>query len=648
MLTSHIDAARYRVLAIAGLLGGATLAALYLASYFFLMKLHNPLLPPVAATPFTVLDYWQQYGDDAYTRRWLWICLAAGCVPALAVLVVLLRPVARSLHGDARFATRREVARAGMFADQGLILGRWGSRFIMLGKQMAALCAAPPRSGKGAGLVQPNALSFTGSFVVLDVRRECWRITAGWRATFSCTYLFDPLAEDGRTAQWNPLSYVRDDPALRINDLQKLGNQLSPDPAVGDPFWPASCRDLLTGLGLYVLETPGLPNTLGEVLRQIMHGAADSVSAHWSGVIERRDRSDMPLSHTCKALLYDFISLSPQTQSSVRKTFTAKLQLWANPLIDAATSGDSFDLRELRRKQISIYVGVNPGDLDRMSLLLNLFFTQLLDANMDQMPEENPELKYELLPMMDEFTALGRMPIFASAISSMGGYGIRAFIIIQAFAQLRATYGADLAETIATCCGGLVVFAPREQKYAEDISKMLGNTTVKNSSRSRQLMSGKLGNVSTSAAMRPLMNPHEVKQIGKDNQIVFVEGALPILCKKIWYWKLWVFRRRANLPLPPVTPIVLHMPGPHPGAANAVTEVPNGPRTIDPKTAAKKAKPPRRIVPADIPKLAKLSLTDYAVDFSKVAVTKGEPVSDDDLKKAFGSFIATIEAAQEP
>ena len=85
-------------------------------------------------------------------------------------------------------------------------------------------------------------------------------------------------------------------------------------------------------------------------------------------------------------MLFDFIALSPQTQSSVRKTFTAKLQLWSDPLIDAATSADSFNFYDLRRKRLSIYLGVNPGDLDRLSLLMNLFFTQLLNGRIRMTP----------------------------------------------------------------------------------------------------------------------------------------------------------------------------------------------------------------------------------------------------------------------
>ncbi|MCS0585418.1 type IV secretory system conjugative DNA transfer family protein [Massilia pinisoli] len=649
MLMTPADSERHHTLVVAGMLAGGVVLAFYLASYLFLVKLHSPLLPPYAATPFTVLAYWQQYGDDPYTRRWLVICLVGGWCAAIATLVCLMRPAKRSLHGDARFATRREVAAAGLFDDDGLVLGRWGGLFgmggklITLGQQRGAFCAAGPRTGKGAGLVQPNALSWRGSFVINDTRKECYRITAGWRSLFSKVFLFDPLAPDGCTAQWNPISrfYVPDEPALRINALQKIANMLSPDPASGDPFWPASCRDLFLGLALYVIETPVLPRTLGEMLRQIMYGEAEGIGEHWRGVIARRDGSDNPLSPTCKRMLYDFIHLSPQTQSSIRKTFTAKLQLWANPLVDAATSTDSFNLCDLRRERISIYFGVNPGDLGRLGLLLNLFFTQLYDCNMDKMPEDDPTLKHEVAVIKDEFTAMGRMPIVLDSIGLMGGYGLRAFIIVQAVSQLRQVYGADGAETIMSCCGASVIFAPREQKYAEDISRMLGPYTAEVVSRSRQrfTFSSKAGGGSSTVSQvaRPLMNPQEVKQMGKNHEIIAVEGMLPILCKKIWFWKLGLFAARANLPVPAIRPISVELTS-APVACESTTSI---------VELSAGAAPTRSVTPGDFGKLGNLNLTAYAVDFSKVELPKGEPITDDDLKKAFGSFMKAVESSQE-
>ncbi|MEX5744554.1 type IV secretory system conjugative DNA transfer family protein [Massilia sp. X63] len=633
MLITPIDSPRYKALAFSGLLLGGVLVALYLASYLFLIKLSSPLLPPTAATPMTVVRYWQHYGTDPYTRHWLVGCLIAGAVPVSAGVFSLVRPINRSLHGDARFATLREVANAGLFGELGIILGRWGRRYLVLGRQLAAIIIAPPRSGKGAGLVQPNALSWRGSLIVNDVRRECYRITAGYRRLFSRVYLFDPLSPKGLTAQWNPIStyYVPDDPPLRVSALQKLANQLSPDPASGDPFWPASCRDLFLGLGLYVIETRSLPRTMGEMVRQIMHDADDSVSDHWRKIISERDKAGNPLSSTCKRMLYDFIALSPQTQSSVRKTFTAKLQLWTNPLIDAATSGDSFNFYDLRRKRLSIYLGVNPGDLTRLSLLMNLFFTQLLDANMDTMPEDDPTIKHELLPIMDEFAALGRMPIIENSIQLMGGYGIRPLLIAHSVPQLRAVYGPDQTKNIIACCGARVVYAPNDSEYATKISRELGTFTAENTSHSRPARSMQAGSVTKSKVARALLNPQEVKLMGINNEIVFIEHCPPIFCRKIWYWQRPVFLRRANRPLPETIPIEITMP-------------PSPPPFKEKEEVADKSRAPRDITPQDVTRVSNLKLTDFAADFSNVHLPKGKQLTSEDLQRTFDSFMTAVEA----
>ena len=83
--------------------------------------------------------------------------------------------------------------------------------------------------------------------------------------------------------------------------------------------------------------------------------------------------------------------------NSVRKTVTARLGLWLNPRIDAATSTNDFDLRSLRQRPMSIYLGVTPDNLDRMAPLLNLFFQQVVDLNTRELPEQNPKLNRKVL-----------------------------------------------------------------------------------------------------------------------------------------------------------------------------------------------------------------------------------------------------------
>jgi type IV secretion system protein VirD4 len=339
---------------IAVLVLGGIVAAQYLAGYVFLWTLG---FKPREATPWTTVRYAHAYWDWAPVRnRLLWAWGAGlGGVGLLWGLVLLPRP--RPLHGAARFASTGEIRRAGLLGDAGIILGRIGGRCLMLPGQQGVALAAPPRAGKGTGVVVPNLLNWPDSVICIDIKRENWTLTAGFRqkAGQQC-FLFDPFAEDGATARWNPFYYVSGDSTRRVNGLQRIAEMLYPDPPNVDPFWTASARSLFMGIALYLFETPSMPKTIGEVLRQGMASDDEGFGAHWKRVVEGRNSGKYPLSPQCVRSLYDVIDLAPVTASSIRKTFTSRLDLWLNPILDAATSGNDFDLRELRRQPMSIYV----------------------------------------------------------------------------------------------------------------------------------------------------------------------------------------------------------------------------------------------------------------------------------------------------
>jgi len=61
------------------------------------------------------------------------MALAGGQGLAFGVVGFAMLPRRRPLHGDARFATRREIARAGLLGEHGIILGRLGNRYLVLG-----------------------------------------------------------------------------------------------------------------------------------------------------------------------------------------------------------------------------------------------------------------------------------------------------------------------------------------------------------------------------------------------------------------------------------------------------------------------------------------------------------------------------------
>jgi type IV secretion system protein VirD4 len=603
----------------------------YLAGAVFLWSIHEV---PRAASPLTVARYTYYYGNQAAVRARLVLSSAAGLAGVLIAALITFLPRRRALHGDARFATRREIARAGLLGHEGIILGRIGKRCLMLAGQQGVVLAAPPRAGKGTGVVVPNALNWPGSLVCIDIKRENWNLTAGFRAASGqACFLFDPFAEDGRTARWNPFFYVSADPIRRVNDLQRIAEMLYPDPPNVDPFWTASARSLFLGIALYLFETPSLPATIGEVLRQGMASDDEGFGQHWKRVVEGRGRGRFPLSSQCIRALYDVIDLAPVTASSIRKTFTSRLDLWLNPILDAATSDNDFDLRELRSKPLSIYVGVNPDDLHRLRPVLNLFFQQAIGLQTRELPERNPKLKYQVMMLLDEFAALGRIPIIAEAISYLPGYNVRVVLVIQTPAQLREIYGAHAAETMMKSLAARIVFAAKDFADAREISDELGFSTVKVKTLSKPLFdlsdtrARKSRSQNVSEQRRSLLLPQEVKELDQEHAIIFYEGLRPIRCRKVRYFE--DARFRARLKPPPEIPVRVIASSPAPSHMPTPAAEPADPGT-------------REATIEDIERIEELKLEDFAADFSQVKLPDAERLTDKDLSTAVESFLSSL------
>jgi type IV secretion system protein VirD4 len=447
-----------------------------------------------------------------------------------------------------------------------IVVGRWRGRYLRFAGQQFVLLAAPTRSGKGVGIVIPNLLSYPDSVVVLDIKQENYAITAGFRrACGQSVFLFNPFAEDFKTHRYNPLSAITDG-VFRVGDILAIGYALYP--AGGhDDFWKDQARNLFLGIVLLLCEwrdargvsrngesvpdaqdrpgTPDYPVTMGEVLRQ-SSGNGTPIKAYLQ---EQLPLYRSILSGTCIDALNRFLANDDKVLASILATFNAPLTVWANPIVDAATSTNDFDLRDVRKKRMTVYIGITPDHLAEAALLVNLVFSQLVNLNTKQLPEENPELCYQCLLLMDEFTAIGKVAIIAKAVSYMAGYNLRLLPIIQSVAQLESVYGRADTRTFVTNHAMQILYAPREQRDANEYSEMLGYFTEKARSTSRPnnwFGKGSGPSESISDQRRALLLPQELKELGENREIILLENTKPITgasqCLLIVCCRLLLFR----------------------------------------------------------------------------------------------------------
>jgi type IV secretion system protein VirD4 len=536
-------------------------AAVYLAGVLFLVM--NKANPKQAQ--FTsIVHYWDLYAKDAQLRKKLQLAIGISGIGLLillpAGLVAAARP-RRALHGDARFASPAEVDRAGLTGGDGqpgILIGRHRGKYLSLPGQLSVMLSAPTRSGKGVSVVIPNLLNWPDSVVVLDIKGENYDITAGYRAAHGqAVYAFSPFDEDACSHHWNPLTAVRGSALHRVGDLLTIGQVFFPNDGGGtssEAFFNDQARNLFLGLGLVLLETPSLPRTIGEMLRQ-SSGKGRSLKDHLSGLITQRREEGNPLSDECADALQRLLSNSENTLSSVVATFNAPLTIFADAIVDAATSADDFKLEDVRRRRISVYVRIPPNRLANARPLLNLFFSQLVSLNTQALPEQDPTLKVQCLLVNDEFTAMGRVGVITNAAAFLAGYNLRLLTVVQAMSQLDAVYGDKEARTFATNHGLQILYAPREQRDADEYSAMLGHFTERATSRGRSRSFSGHGHSTVSRneseQRRALLLPQEFKELGSERLVVIFENCKPILGEKVRYYRDKAFTSRL-LPAPTV------------------------------------------------------------------------------------------------
>jgi type IV secretion system protein VirD4 len=423
-----------------------------------------------------------------------------------------------------------------------ILIGRTGGNIHRLpGTEHVALHART-RSGKTSSFCVPNLFEWPGSAIVLDIKGEIFQATAGHRARNlgQEIYVFDPTARDGRSHCWNAFDAVDRTSIDRFDQIQRQTYMMFPEgtgSSNSERFWEPAGRAAMIAACNLIAETPGESFTLSHILHLFSRGDYHEVLRK---KIKDRRTYGPPYSRLTVEGISDFLSGHPDMVQSIRKTVTTRLQPWQNPRTAAATNRSDFDLRDFRRRPMTLYVRVAPGNIPRMRPLLRLLFEQFVNLNTDTTPNEDPSLKVPVLLLLDEFARLGRMETLAESLQFLAGYGIRVCVVVQNKAQIKNLYGAQLAIDIFDNVGCEIIFGTGDIELAQELEKRLGDDTVlydaANQPRFFPAMKLSRQTVTRSPHRRPLLLDQEILRLPRDRQIILRPGMMPMLTERIcWY-----------------------------------------------------------------------------------------------------------------
>ena len=336
-----------------------------------------------------------------------------------------------------------EARAAGLLQGRGCVLGELGGRLLMTADLRPTLVTGGTRSGKGRGHVAPSLLSWTASALVHDPKSELWRITAGWRTTFSHTLRFAP--RQAGSARWNPLAEIQPGPG-ELAQVQRLTAILADPGGVRDDeaIWDKSASEIVEAVILHVLYTA---DDADKTLLKVRDLLAD-LDAAADLMLRTRHRpgpAGEPETHPfIRTAVTGYAAMHDRFRTSVQGTARAYLKWLAGEDIDRALSASDFTLADLMcaAAPVSLYVQVAPADAVALRPLVRLLFyaaAQSLTAD-ETTADDGRSKQHALLMVMDEFPMLGRLPFFEKSLRLMSGYRIKALLVAQSLNDIVETF----------------------------------------------------------------------------------------------------------------------------------------------------------------------------------------------------------------
>ena len=495
------------------------------------------------ASPFILLTGFPGF-RVAVTDPWRTAYLVVlGAAAAFALIALVFSFTHRlTTYGQSHFQTKREIRKNGLLQPMGsgVVFAKFGAPAEENATYISGshdkfphvLMTAPTRSGKGVSYVMPNVLLFPGTNLVMDPKGEVFEATARHRVSEGDkVFRFAPFDFQNISHRYNPLERI-----ARMQDTDQQFTELSmvatyflipkSEKGVSSDFI-IGAHQLFVAAGMLAFErrTP----TIGAITR-ILFGNPDRSEAY--------ARFARETSHEQTGRIFlEFAGYSGNTMTAYASVLNgAGLGLWLNPRIDKVTSANDFSWEDIRREPHSIYIVAIPDHIPTLAPLLRLMFGEMIATMRSRIPNLAVE-PWPVQVVLDEFDALGYMPIVVQSLKQLAGHNVRVSIITQSLPGLDTVYNENERLSIEAACGMKLYLTPNESKTAKELSESLGKTTKLALGDSYAQSGGGFlkRSISRRNEERPLKSPDDLRQLDPNKIILLPERQHPIMADKIIY-----------------------------------------------------------------------------------------------------------------
>ena len=335
-------------------------------------------------------------------------------------------------------------------------------------------------SGKSQTIVEPMVellIKKGESMIITDPKGELYRAASDYMRERGYNVIVLNFRDPQAGNAWNPLTlpyqYYRDgnhDKATELLDDVALNILYDPNNK-GEPFWEKSAADYFSGLTLGLFEdareeeinlnSVNIMSTVGED----KFAASNYIKEYFSMKGE---------SSNAYVFASNTINSPVDTKGGILSVFRQKIRIFASrENLSEMLSYSDFDMREIGKKKTAVFIVIQ-DEKTTLHGLATIFIKQCYETLIDVAQANGGKLPFRTNFILDEFANMPPLKDVTTMVTAARSRAIRFTFIIQNFAQLKAVYGNENAETIKGNCGNLVYLISTELAALEEISKMCG------------------------------------------------------------------------------------------------------------------------------------------------------------------------------
>lgn len=302
--------------------------------------------------------------------------------------------------------------------------------------QEGVLFLGPTGSGKSTSVAVPALLNknLKGSIVCCDPKLELYELSAHFQQTV-CNrnvILFAPL-QPGISAKYNLLENCKDNTeimqlasSLLFNG--SLATELATGKKAGGIEWIDMATPLLTAALLYCKNLKSPENTITAAYKLILKKSNEEIELLFStGDEDVKDQYD----------IFKSVEGSKNAMGSIKITLATNMKLFIDNNIIQINNGNDFTAKDLREREIIIYISYPENKSNYLSPYIAPFFSQLID----QLINNYSKTSLPIIFLFDEFANCGSLNNMSINAATVRSREISLIVCLQSLTQLYQLYG---------------------------------------------------------------------------------------------------------------------------------------------------------------------------------------------------------------